>query len=314
MLKQMLGIGLLTAVILIPTTTWAQPGPPPMMPGGGQFMDGKPPHGPHGPGMDIGRWWEHPEVQKKLGLTPEQVEKLAAQRLETETKMIEVGSKKRIAQLHLRDLVSKKDASEEEINKKVDEIGDLQKEQMKAAIGQTRAIRTILNDEQQAKVEKFLKNRQERANRGPRFRGGPDGGRDDRPWDKDGQGENGPGMDGKHGMNRGEGKGPGGPGGHGGPGGRGFGMAPEGQLDSPDMDAPGLPDAPPPGGPGFGGPVEPPMRPGAPGKALEGDDAGAPFPPEPELGWGGDNLDSGFLMGDLTSFDEPLEDILADFE
>ena len=307
MLKQILGLGLLTSVMLFPVVSWSQPCPPPPMPGGGQFMlgPGGAHHGP-GKGMGMGRWWEHPEVQKKLELTPEQVEKLGTQRLGTETKMIEVGSKMKIAQLYLRDLVSKKDATDEDINKKIDEIGDLQKEQMRAAIGQARAIRTILNEDQQKKVENFLKNRQERVNRGPRFKDGPGGGWADRPWGKDGKGEKGNkghGMDGERGKGRGEGRGPGGP------GGRGFGMAPDGEMAPPEMNTPGGPD-----GQEFGGPAEPPMGPGAPGQAPNGDEAGAPVPPEEQFGWGGNDLDPGFLMDEFTTIDEPLENILADFE
>jgi Spy/CpxP family protein refolding chaperone len=275
-------------------------------------MDG-PGRPPHGPGMGIGRWWEHPEVQKKLELTPEQVEKLGTQRLETETKMIEVGSKKRIAQLRLRDLVSKKDASEEEINKKIDEIGDLQKEQMKAVIAQSRSVRSILNEDQQKKVEEFLKVRRERAHRGPAFRGGGPDGWGDRPWGKDGKegkGDKGPGKAGKRGKDRGEGDGPR-------PPRRAFGMAPDEPNDMPGlMSPPDGPPAPPPPRPEFGGPAGPPEGPGAPGEELGEEKEGAPFPPEggPEVGWAEGGLESDLLLDDFATFDEPIENILADFE
>lgn len=324
MTKLILEIGLLTAMLIFPATTWSQPGPPPMLPGGGPgFMQGHgggPGH--HGPGMAIGRWWEHPEVQKKLELTPEQVEKIGSQRLETETKMIEVSSKKRIAQLRLRDLVSKKNASEEEINKWIDEIGNLQKEQMKAVIAQTRGIRSILTEEQQTKVDKFLKTRRERFQRGPRFLGGP-GAREDQPGDRGpGKGDM-DGRGGKHGKGLGEGKGRGegkGPG----PFGGGFGMAPDGPMDQPGLAGPGGPGLPPqgcpaidgPAGPGLGGPAVPPDMPEAPDSPREANGEGPLFPPQPEseLGMGEGDLDAGFLMDDFASFDEPIEDILADFE
>ncbi len=304
MLKQILGVGLLTAVLIFPAVSWSQPGPPPGH-RGGKLMAGPGP-GPHGPGMGIGRWWEHPEVQKKLELTPEQVEKIGAQRLETETKMIEVGSKKRIAQLHLRDLVSKKDSSEEEIAKRIDEIGELQKEQMKAVIGQIRSVRSILNEDQQKKVEEFLKVRRDRANRGPLFRGGPRAW-DEKPWDKGGKGEKvekGPGKPGKRGKDRGECDGPR-------PLRRGFGMALDGPGDLPPFNAPGMPDALLPGGP-----VGPPETLETPEEALGEGQERPPFPPEggPEMAWREGDLESGLLLDDLAIFDEPIEEMLADFE
>ena len=311
MLKQLLGIGLLTAVLIIPAVTWSQPGPPPG-PRGGKFMDG-PGQGPPRPGMDFGRWWEHPEVQKKLALNPEQVEKLGAQQLETETKMIEVESKRKIAHLHLRNLVSKKDSSEEEISKRIDEIGELQKEQMRAAIGQIRGVRSILNEDQQKKVEEFLKVRRERAHRGPLFKGGPKTW-DGKPWTKDGKGERGdrgekgPGKDIRRGKDRGEGDGPRPP--H-----RGFGMAPEGPDHRPGYDGPEGLDAPPPK-PEFGGPAGPPDDSVIPEDSLGAGPQGAPVPPgpNPELGWVDEDFDSSFMVDDFAAFEEPVEDILADFE
>jgi hypothetical protein len=261
--------------------------------------------------MGTGRWWEHPEVQEKLGLSPEQVEKLGAQRLETETKMIEVGSKRKIAHLRLRDLVSKKDSTDEDISKRVDEIGELQKEQMKASIAQIRSIRSILDEDQQKKVEEFLKARRDRAHRGPFLKGRP-GGWDGPPRDMDGRKDKGPDKgdkkdrDGKPGRDGGDGDGPR----H---FRRGFGMAP-GAEDGPlPCDAPGLPGAPPAGGMEFGGPAGPPE---GPGEAMGGELEAVPFPPEggPEFGWAEGDLETDLLLGDFLTFDEPFEDILAGTE
>jgi hypothetical protein len=180
MLGNIIKVGLLAVFLILPAFTWSQPGPgmggPGMMgmgmgrpggmggigmdhPGPGKWM-GK------GPGMGMGPWWNHPEVREKLGLTEEQVTKLSEHRLATETRMIETTAKMKIAELQLKDLLSKKEASTEDIDKKIDEIGDLQKERVRTMIHQKRILKDILNEDQIKKVERFINARKMQAMKG----------------------------------------------------------------------------------------------------------------------------------------------------
>lgn len=312
MLRSLLKTVVLTAVLILPLTTWAQRGrgpegqwgPPDMGAGGPREGSaawvhpgpGGPGFGPGGPHRGMGQWWNHPEVREKLELTDEQIEALDKRRLEAETKMIDSSAKAKIAHLQLQDLIKRKGTPREEIDKKVDEVAQYHKARIQVIVDQTLALREILNEKQLEKVEKFMAQR--KARRGME---GPDR---DRIRDRDRDRDRDPGKHwGKDGNKdrRQEGRGP------------------EGQLPP----RPGLGLGPGgPGGPGLGGPFGPPPGEGGPPEALPplppGPEFGeAPIPPDAPPPPGMEPPEGGFMgqagEAELPDLGEALDSLMADF-
>ena len=290
-------IGLGTIALILPVIVAAQP------PGGPSGGDQGWKHGPGGPdhrgrplgpppfhgpmeglgfGADI---WNRPEVQERLGLSGEQVEKLQQSRLELETKRIDTHAKTEIARLNLESLLKKKDIDKAAVDRLINELGDLHKENIRGMVQQKIALGEILNATQLEKVEAFLD--RARARQDPHqfmenFQGRGDGQgrmreemqkrRVERTLKGKEKGEKGPKKDRKGDPDTvgfgAPGQGPFGP--PPGPGPRGQG-GPEGRR------GPGRPGLGGPHGPGFGGPPPPPFPP-----SEFGTPPGGELPPPPE--------------------------------
>lgn len=339
MVQNLVKVGLLTALLAFPATTWSFEGPRGPNPNQiceGQFCKFPAAPGRHGrPGL--GKWWDFPEVREKLGLSQEQVDSLSKLGVETETKLIEINAKLQIAKIKLREIGMKKDTPQENIDQLVNELGDLHKEQLKAFINQRRGTLNTLNEDQIKKVEKFLAVRKDRMKRGPDWAKRPldydkaQGKAKDynkekgKKWDRDKDGDKDrdrdrdrEGMRGRDG-DRGDGR-PGPPDREGPQGRRGFGMAPEGMPGFPGG-GPGM--FPPPNGPmppnenpALGGPVGPPP---ADAPEMQGPDAVemdvvTENPEGPDFGMMEDPLGP-FLLDGLPMLGDPIdEDMIADFE
>jgi uncharacterized protein YpuA (DUF1002 family) len=100
--------------------------------------------------------WNHPEVQKKLNLSEEQVKALQARRLEMETQRIKVHADMEIARLKLEDLIEQDDVNKEAIDAQIEELGKLHADQIRGMVYQKLALREILNEEQLKKVDDFI--------------------------------------------------------------------------------------------------------------------------------------------------------------
>jgi len=162
-------------IVLGSSAGWGQPlgledplsgppmGPPPFAgerdPGVAGPIAGPPPWAPRlGPG-NPGRMpdlWDHPEIQKKLGLTEEQVKKLQEKRFGLETKRIEVNAQTEIARLTLENLVNQEEIDKASIEEQIKKLGELHGEQVRGMVDQKLALREILNADQLKKVDDFL--------------------------------------------------------------------------------------------------------------------------------------------------------------
>ncbi len=341
MVQNLVKVGLLTALLAFPATTWSFEGPRGPNPNQiceGQFCKFPAAPGRHGrPGL--GKWWDFPEVREKLGLSQEQVDSLSKLGVETETKLIEINAKLQIAKIKLREIGMKKDTPQENIDQLVNELGDLHKDQLKTFINQRRGTLNILNEDQVGKVEKFMAARKAHMRRGMDFmrrpfppRDGEKGpGKDkefdkdkgkkwdrdkdrdrdrDRDGDRDRKGDR-DGMRGRRG-DRDDNR-PGPPHGMGPNRGRGFGMMMEG---GPGMLPPPNGPMPPNENPALGGPVGPPP---ADAPEMQGPDAVemdvvTENPEGPDFGMMEDPLGP-FLLDGLPMLGDPIdEDMIADFE
>lgn len=180
-------IGLITAGLLMADAAYSErpgrpgsgsavgpmgpPGPPPGPPPGMDHGFGPGPGvmpGFGGPGMS-GGFLNHPEVQKKLGLSDEQVEKLKANHRELEKRRIQTEADLEIARMEMEDLLRADELDKEAIDKQVETIGDLHKQQIRGMVDHIVAIHDILDSSQLEKIRGFMDKM--RAHRGGGFEG-----------------------------------------------------------------------------------------------------------------------------------------------
>jgi len=185
-MKRMKTLTACTLLLVLSSPSWGQ--------GGHRFG---PERGRHG-----GDWWNHPEVQKRLSLSDEQVSQIGAFHLENHKKMIGIKAKSEVTRLDLHSLAEQKEVDVKAIDEKINELGELHKERLRTMIGQKLSLRDVLNDSQLKQVQQFM-DRREKGRRGHPGR--------------DGRGFRGPRGEGGGPGFRGRGPGPGGPR-HGGPG------------------------------------------------------------------------------------------------
>ncbi len=189
-----------------------RPGPPSEFHAGGGRGPGPEGHRPGfqgfgGPGMH-GGFINHPEVQKRLGLTEEQVEKLQSNRRELEKRRIKTEADIEIARIEMEELLKGKEIDKAAINKHVDALGDLHKQQIRGMVDNILAVHEILDGTQLEKVQGFMD--RVRGHRGgdpfgPSWRGDRDGrGRDHFRSERRG-GPEGPPDDGSRRRNRSKG-------------------------------------------------------------------------------------------------------------
>lgn len=100
--------------------------------------------------------WNHPEVQKKLELTDDQVKALQEKRLKLETQRIKVEADLEIARLKLEGLIEQSELDKEAIDAQIEKLGELHGKQIRGMVNQKLALREILNEEQLEKVDDFI--------------------------------------------------------------------------------------------------------------------------------------------------------------
>lgn len=193
-----------------------------------------------GPGFH-GDLFSHPEVQKKLDLTQDQVVALKKNRTELEKRRIKLEADLEIARIEMMELLKAEELDNSAIDKQVEILGDLHKQQVRGMIDHIVSAHKILDATQLEQVRGFVHRMHERWGEG-----GP-------PWRDDRE---------EHfrRFREDRGRGPQGP-----PDGERPRKGPRfGEADEPGF-APGPPQGPPPfGGPGQGdrfGQGRPPMGP-----------------------------------------------------
>lgn len=125
-----------------------------------------------GPGFH-GDLFSHPEVQKKLDLTQDQVEALKKNRSELEKRRIRLEADLEIARIEMMELLRAVELDASAIDKQVEVLGDLHKQQVRGMIDHIVAAHKILDATQLEKVRGFVHRMHER-----RGDGGP-------PWQEE---------------------------------------------------------------------------------------------------------------------------------
>lgn len=132
-----------------------------------------------GPGMEGKHRHFGAMLAEKLGLSPEQREKLKALRGDHDEKEKNM-LKMRLQRIELKEMLEKGQASDEEILKQAEELSKAMVDQNLQRIKKLLAIRKILTPEQRTKFKEFMEERREARNQenpdGDAGAGGPGGG------------------------------------------------------------------------------------------------------------------------------------------
>jgi len=162
-----------------------QPSAPPAAPRMWQGRMG--PGGPHGRfgqfGAMRGPRWErgdfmlarlvrNPSFREKLGITPEQADKIRQQTFDFRKGQIQNRADVQVKRLELGDLLAAENPDRAAIDKKLEQISAVQLAQRKAAVDYHLNTREVLTPEQRQKLQQM---RQEFMHRGPGRHGPPPG-------------------------------------------------------------------------------------------------------------------------------------------
>ena len=113
-----------------------------------------------------GGFLNHPEVQKKLGLTDDQISKIKAIHRENEKKKIRHSADLEIARIELEETLRSDEIDKSAIDELVDRMGELHKQQIRGSVDHLLAVREVLDATQIEKISEFV-------DRFRGFRGGP---------------------------------------------------------------------------------------------------------------------------------------------
>jgi Spy/CpxP family protein refolding chaperone len=149
----------------------ASPGP--------QGMPGRGMRGGGGPGMpggpDMGQRDSdlmRPDIQKELGITAEQRQRLEDIRFNSEKESIQHSSALRIQRMELSRLIDAENPDRNAIDKKIQEVAQEEASLMRSSVNAHLSARPVLTAEQRSKLAQLRQNRPQ---------GRPPGGRGDRP-------------------------------------------------------------------------------------------------------------------------------------
>lgn len=110
-------------------------------------------------------WWSDPDIQQKVGLSPEQVDQIKALYAGHRPRMIDLRSDLRERQLELEQLLEAPTVDEAALGQKIDEVTAARAELDKERLTTLAAVRNVLSAEQYGKLRSMECH----------FRGGPRG-------------------------------------------------------------------------------------------------------------------------------------------
>ncbi|MCA9438100.1 MAG: periplasmic heavy metal sensor, partial [Candidatus Omnitrophica bacterium] len=103
-----------------------------------------------------GGFLNHPEVQKKLGLSDDQIQKLKANQREMQKHRIKLQADTEIARMELEELLRADEMDKAAIDQHVNSLGDLHKQGIQGMVDHLLAVRDILDSTQLEKVQGFM--------------------------------------------------------------------------------------------------------------------------------------------------------------
>ncbi len=115
--------------------------------------------GQMGPGEPMAGLLRNPEVQKELGLTPEQLQKLDDIRFNAEKEGIQHRSALQISHLELNHLMTAENPDRAAIDKKIQETAQEEAAMMRSSINARLNARSVLTAEQRTKLKQYMQNR-----------------------------------------------------------------------------------------------------------------------------------------------------------